>query len=112
MRSLVVLAALIGTTAACAPRSPRPYVTTSSKAVVEALKDEQTRPKPTVISICYSKVLNSSEQVLEEARFECADGQVTLREQDVLWTPCGLLQPRRATFLCTPARAPGEGAAE
>ena len=89
------------TLTACSSGGPRPYVVRPSYAVTEAVEAESWEKAPTVISICYSSVLNTPEEVLEEARYQCNDGEVTLSEQDVVWTPCGLFQPRRATYICT-----------
>ena len=99
--SLIVCAAAVAVLTACPSGGPRPYVVRSSYAVVEAVEAEARDPTPRVISLCYSSVLNTPEEVLEEARYHCGDGEVTLREQDTLWTPCGLLQPKRATYICT-----------
>ena len=100
MRSLMIPVLMAGAVAACTSGGPRPYPTTPSKAVKEAVAGAPGNPR--VISICYSSALNSPEEVLDEARYYCADGEVTFADQDVFWTPCGLLQPMRATYLCTP----------
>ncbi len=92
--------------AAC---SARPFVVPSPKALAPKLSDEQAaaekvgHPAPRLLSLCYSRALNTPEEVLAEARYKCAKGEVTYLDSDLLWTPCGLFQPVRASFLCQPA---------
>ncbi len=103
-RRVVVACALAAALAAC---SARPYMVSVPESLTRALESEQEaaaeagRPVPRIVSLCYGKLLNTAEEVLEEARYECRDGEVTLRDTDLFWTPCGLLQPVRASFLCT-----------
>ncbi len=87
--------------AAC---SARPYKVSVPKSLTRAREAavEAGRPAPGIVSICYGNLLNTPEEVLEEARYECPNGEVTFHDADSLWTPCGLLQPVRASFLCTP----------
>ncbi|MCH8810074.1 MAG: hypothetical protein IH993_09630 [Proteobacteria bacterium] len=66
------------------------------------------RPAPRIVSVCYGNWLNTPEEVLDEARYECRDGEVSNRDKDSFWTPCGLLQPVRASFLCMPRTQPSE----
>ena len=100
----VLIAAVLAAAvlSACSSNSPRPYTVRPSKAVVDEVRAKKWQRRPRVISLCYGNLWNSAENVLEEARFICKGGEVRLSEQDVLWTPCGLLQPVRATFLCFP----------
>ncbi len=104
-RRVVVACVLAAALAAC---SARPYKVSAPESLTRALEPEQEaaaeagRPVPRIVSLCYGKLLNTAEEVLEEARYECRDGEVTLRDTDLFWTPCGLLQPVRASFLCTP----------
>ncbi len=104
-RRIVVACALAAALAAC---SARPYQVSVPKSLTRDLKrqwgDTADRggPAPKIISLCYGTLLNTPEEVLEEARYECRDGEVTFRDADSFWTPCGLLQPVRASFLCTP----------
>ncbi len=92
--------------AAC---SSRPFVVAAPKALGPELSAEQAaaakagNPAPRLLSLCYSRTLNTPEEVLAEARYECSEGEVTYLDSDLLWTPCGLLQPVRASFLCLPA---------
>ena len=92
--------------AAC---SARPFVVAAPKALAPQLSAEQAaaekagHPAPRLLSLCYSRTLNTPEEVLAEARYECSEGAVTYLDSDLLWTPCGLLQPVRASFLCQPA---------
>lgn len=102
--------------------SQQPYPVTPAKAVQRALDRELARPASErepglgpgsrVVSICYSNLINSPQEVLAEAQYQCQDGRVTLREHDVVWTPCSLLQPVRATFVCTPDPAPKGASAD
>lgn len=91
--------------AAC---SARPFVVAAPKAlapklsVERAAAEEAGRLAPRLLSLCYSRTLNTPEEVLAEARYECAEGEVTYLDSDLYWTPCGLLQPVRASFLCRP----------
>jgi len=92
--------------AAC---SARPFVVKAPKALAPKLSAEQAaaakagNPAPRLLSLCYSGTLNTPEEVLAEARYECAEGEVIYLDSDLFWTPCGLLQPVRASFLCRPA---------
>ncbi len=98
---IVVACVLAAALAAC---SARPYQVTVPKSLTRAraAAAEAGRPAPRIVSICYSNQLNTPEEVLEEARYECPNGEVTFHDADSIWTPCGLLQPVRASFLCTP----------
>ncbi len=86
--------------------SARPFVVAAPKALAPQLSAEKAaavdagQPAPRLLSLCYSRLLNTAEEVLAEARYECARGEVTYLGSDLLWTPCGLLQPVRASFLC------------
>ncbi len=96
---------LIVSLAAC---GARPYPVAAPKSLVKEVRRQSEgearneAPTPTIVSICYSGVANSPEEVLEEARLACPDGEVALHQRDIWWTPCGLLQPIRASFVCTP----------
>jgi hypothetical protein len=100
-RRVVVACALAAALAAC---SARPFQVSVPKSVTRAREAavEAGRPAPKIISFCYGNLLNTPEEVLEEARYECRDGEVTFYDTDSFWTPCGLLQPVRASFICTP----------
>ena len=100
-RRVVVACVLAVALAAC---SARPYKVSVPKSLTRAREAavEAGRPAPTIVSICYSNLLNTPEEVLEEARYECPNGEATFHDADSLWTPCGLLQPVRASFLCSP----------
>ncbi len=103
---IVAACALVAALAAC---SARPFVVGAPKALTRALEreaadaEETAAPRPRIVSICYGRPFNSPEEVLEEARLACPDGEVTFQDTDSFWTPCGLLQPVRASFLCQPA---------
>ncbi len=108
---ILLACALAAALAAC---SARPFPVAGPESLTRALEPEQEaaaeveRPAPRIVAICYSSLLNTPEEVLEEARYECRDGEVTFRDADSFWTPCGLLQPVRASFLCTPRPEPAE----
>ena len=103
-RRVVVVCVLAAALAAC---SVRPYKVSTPKSLAPALILERKaasaagRPAPRLLSLCYGRVLNTAEEVLEEARYQCR-GEVRYWDKDLLWTPCGLLQPVRASFICTP----------
>ncbi len=110
-RRIVVACALAAALAAC---SARPYQVSAPASLTPVLESEREaaveagRPAPKIISLCYGTLLNTPEEVLEEARYECGGGEVTFYGADSIWTPCGLLQPVRASFLCTPRTQPVE----
>ncbi len=104
-RRVLTACLLLLALAAC---SVRPFVVAAPKALGPKLSAEQAaaamagNPAPRLLSLCYSRSLNTPEEVLAEARYECAGGEVTYLDSDLYWTPCGLLQPVRASFLCRP----------
>lgn len=91
--------------------SPLPYETAIPKAVERELRpyaedDGPSAPNaPKALSFCYSEALNTPEELMNEARLLCPNGKLTLHGTDIVWTPCSLLQPSRATFFCTPESA-------
>lgn len=103
-RRVVVVCVLAAALAAC---SVRPYKVSVPKSLAPTLELEREaaaaagRPAPKIVSLCYGRLLNTPEEVLDEARYVCR-GEVSFRDKDLFWTPCGLLQPVRASFLCTP----------
>jgi hypothetical protein len=105
-RRAITACLLLLALAAC---SARPFVVASPKALAPELSSKEAAalqagyPVPRLLSLCYSGALNTPEEVREEARYECGDGEVTYLDSDLFWTPCGLLQPVRASFLCQPA---------
>ena len=107
-RRVVVVCALAAALAAC---SVRPYEVSAPESLARVLELEREaaaeagRPVPRIVSLCYGRLLNSPEEVLDEARYQCR-GEVSYRDKDLFWTPCGLLQPVRASFLCTPSPEP------
>ncbi len=110
-RRILVACVLAAALAAC---SARPFPVAGPKSLTRAMEPEREaaaeagRPARRIVSICYGKLLNTPEEVLEEARYECRDGEVTFHDADSFWTPCVLLQPVRANFLCTPRTQPVE----
>jgi hypothetical protein len=110
----VYFAALALVLTACTTMGPIPA--TPSKAMVLEVQgevapgktpssDEMAR-RPKVVAVCYNGMVNSDADVLAEAMFACPDGKLTVRDDDVLWTSCPLLQPQRANFICVPAKPP------
>lgn len=108
---ITLVIAAVGLVAAC---SARPYPVAPAKKVVSAVDaryevdeeldgapDPDLGPKPRLIGICYNATVDSYAEVSAEAVYRCG-GPVELRERDWLWTPCSLLQPQRATFMCLP----------
>ena len=104
--SVPIACLLLLVLAAC---SARPFVVSGPKELGPKLESEQAaaaragNPAPWLLSLCYSGTLNTPEEVREEARYQCGDGEITYLDSDLFWTPCGLLQPVRASFLCQPA---------
>lgn len=115
LRIILVVAAL-SLLAAC---GGRPYVVAPAKTVVSTVdaqyeadepdgtQDPDLGPKPRLIGLCYNAAVDSYAEVSAEAAYQCG-GPVTLRERDWLWTPCSLLQPQRATFMCLPPQPDSE----
>ena len=96
--------------------SPRPFPVTPSKIMVlevqgedapgTIMSPEKLARRPTVVAVCYNGMVNSDADVEAEATLACPAGKLTLRDDDVLWTRCPLLQPQRANFICVPAKPP------
>ncbi len=83
-----------------------PYAVATPKSVQRQLDLEriaEALPQRWAISLCYSRALNTPEELTSEAKLICGNGQVKFLETDIFWTPCSLQQPARATFICTPA---------
>ena len=80
----------------------RPY-----QAPAEDRGPHDYNPDPRPISLCYSAQLNTQEEVLARARSLCPnDGALRYFAEDSLVNDCGLLQPNRVTFICTPGPQP------
>ena len=103
-RRAVTACLLLLALAAC---SARPFVVPPPQELAPKLAEEQAaaktagHPPPRLLSLCHSRA-NSPEALLAEARYECAEGDVTYLSSDWFWSPCGLLQPIRASYLCRP----------
>ena len=85
-----------------------PYPVATPISVQRQLDLERKAEAPPhrwAISLCYSRALNTPEELMSEARFKCGSGQVKFLESDIFWTPCSLQQPARATFICTPKQS-------
>jgi len=100
---IVALSALV--LAGC---STYPYRVAAPKDLQRQLKlvrETQEPPYKQAISLCYSRSLNTPEDLVAEAQLICGRGQVEFLESDTFWTPCSIQQPARATFLCHPIPA-------
>ena len=112
-RAVRILGVGMAAVLACTACSLLPYPTATPKALQREMKpylDAGGGPKPGepwALSLCYSEAFNTPKEVLAEARFLCPKGEVTYRGTDVIWTPCSLMQPSRASFICTPRQAAG-----
>ncbi|MEE8506178.1 MAG: hypothetical protein V3S40_08150 [Kiloniellales bacterium] len=93
---------LIGLAAIFLAGCAAPYATTPAKEAQRELSAQGVK----VVAVCYNSALNAPERVLLEARLACGGGTVTFHDDDVIWTKCGLLQPVRANFICTPRPLP------
>ena len=87
-----------------------PYDVAAPKSVQRQLERElldqsetAASPHRRAISLCYSRSLDTPEELKAEAQLICANGEVEFLGSDTFWTPCSLAQPARATFVCTPA---------
>lgn len=110
LRVAVFAAALGLILAAC---SGRPFEAAPLESIQSSLQTDvlsgdgeeaASATEPRVISLCYSRGLNSDEEVLEEARYLCDGGTVERQgEEDIFWNDCALFQPFRVSFICTPA---------
>ena len=83
-----------------------PYATTPAKEARRELQPQFSAQDAKVVAVCFNRALNTPERVLQEARFACGGGTVTFLDDDVIWNSCGLLQPVRANFMCTPRPLP------
>jgi len=107
-RNVVALGFLAAVLAAC---STLPYRVAPAKSVQRALEDaQQSEPgsKAMSVGLCYNRVDSTPRQLLAKARQICPSGNAVFQDSDILWTPCSLQMPERATFVCMPA--PGTGA--
>ncbi len=88
------------------PRSVATVVASKQKTTVE-LGPHDYDPNPRAISLCYSAQWNTLKQVIERAESLCPNGGVIeYYDEDFLLNRCGLLQPMRVTFICTPGPQP------
>ena len=71
-----------------------------------AVTSAAAAPRPRVVAVCYNGMVNDDAEIVAEAMLACPAGKLTLRDDDVLWTSCPLLQPQRANFICVPAKPP------
>ncbi|RMD61172.1 MAG: hypothetical protein D6826_10585 [Alphaproteobacteria bacterium] len=111
-RAIAGLGIALGLMAALGACTIRPYAVAPPSAVVagtaeKAASPASPSPSRRVVALCYGRLVDSPQELLEEARYQCG-GPVRLLEQDLLWTPCGLLQPMRATFECLPSQIPSQ----
>ncbi len=91
--------------------STPPYPTEIPKSVqreIQARAKQTAAPESAplrAVAFCYSDMLNTPKDLMDEARLVCGPGKVVFQGTDTLWTPCSLMQPSRATFTCTPDSA-------
>ena len=97
---------LIGLIAVFLAGCAAPYAITPAKEAQRELPPTLSAQGAKVVAVCYNSALNAPEDVLLEARLACGGGKVTLHDDDVIWTKCGLLQPVRANFICIPRPLP------
>lgn len=57
---------------------------------------------PSALSYCYSKQINTPEDLLALAREDCKGGKLSYYGQDLHVRECPLLQTYRMTFICIP----------
>lgn len=87
--------------------STPPYQAEIPKSLQREFRDEAKQVSAPgsaprrAVAFCYSEMLNTPQDIIDEARLACGTGGAAFHGTDVLWTPCSLLQPRRATFYCT-----------
>lgn len=108
--ALLLAALLAGCTTNPAP-APGPKALTQPLArqlQAERVAGRAAPAQPSVISYCYSNLLNTPEQLLVRAEETCerANGRLAYAGEDAVLTPCPLLQPVRATWLCYPSEEP------
>ena len=109
---LVLLLAIV--LAGC---SARPYEIETPEEANKAVKPYRAQavgrgifeydPDPRPLSLCYSSQLNTREEVTERAQSLCPNsGKLQFFTEDAFFNGCGLLQPNRVTFICTPGPQP------
>ncbi len=106
------LYALLAVTACADPYRVKPpdsvqrMAQTAREAAASADRDN-AGPRPRAISICYNGLFDEPAEVMALAGELCPNqGRVERVVGDVLWNNCALLQPARASFLCTPGTPP------
>ena len=97
---------LIGLIAIFQAGCAAPYATAPAEEAQRELQPQLSAQGAKMVAVCYNSVLNAPERVLLEARLACGGGKVTFHDDDVIWNTCGLLQPVRANFICTPRPLP------
>lgn len=100
-----VLAAILAGCTTDPAVAPGPKALTQPIAVATQSARVHRQPPPVVpqvISICYSNLINTMEQVETLAAESCVGtgSRLEFYGEDALLTSCPLLQPVRATFLC------------
>ncbi len=116
-RFLVKILVFIGLTVALAGCAAEPFVVeppTEAKsslkvdeAALEALGPQDYNPFDRPISLCYSTQLNTPQEVVTRAKGICPyNGKLKFFSEDALFNNCGLFQPNRVTFICTPGPPP------
>ena len=87
--------------------STAPYPTAPARSIVRGLTETtEDTAGPVALAFCYNNQVNSPEELLVEARLACPKGDLAYYGSDLIWTPCSVFQPARATFVCTPTPTP------
>ncbi len=64
-------------------------------------------PRPRAVALCYGSFFNRPQEVVARAGELCPyGGEVERVDEDFFWNGCALVQPQRASFVCTPGPAP------
>lgn len=66
-----------------------------------ALDDPETQKPPgDLLSLCVNELATGEEELRMAALEFCPAGTLERVEDDVFWTPCPLLLPKRVTYRC------------
>ncbi|WP_419905656.1 hypothetical protein [Kiloniella sp.] len=57
---------------------------------------------PWAFGVCYGNRVNTPTQILAFARETCGNGRIELRDEDIIWNGCPVIQATRASFVCYP----------
>lgn len=111
IRPSAIVVALCAGLAACAPDpyqigavTTPPWESAPSPELPSA--EPPLGPRAHRISLCYGKLVNDPQEVLDEADYLCKGGRLIVEHQNTFWNGCGLLQPVRVTYICDPPPSP------